>query len=106
MCKIESLVFRRKVILSRDVPGQRSLPRDFCSCPCPGTKGQRDKEIFLSQDLPQDVLSLGNPSMHMPLLLPFFFFSENVVKTDYYRFRELDKLGSVIQGVDWKNDLS
>ena len=24
--------------------------RDFYSCPCPGTKGQEDKEIFLSQD--------------------------------------------------------
>ena len=22
----------------------------FCSCPCPGTKGQRDKEIFFSRD--------------------------------------------------------
>ena len=31
-----------KVILSRDVPGQRSLSLDICSCPCPGTKGQRD----------------------------------------------------------------
>ena len=39
-----------KVILSRDVPGQRSLSRDFYSCPCPGTKGQRDKEIFLSRN--------------------------------------------------------
>ena len=35
-----------KVILSLDVPGQRSLSRDFCSCPCRRTKGQRDKEIF------------------------------------------------------------
>ena len=25
------------VILSRDVPGQKSLSRDICSCPCPGT---------------------------------------------------------------------
>ena len=33
-------------------PGQKSLSRDFCSCPCPGTKGQRDKEIFLSRDFP------------------------------------------------------
>ena len=32
--------------LSRDVPGQRSLLRDFCCCSCPGTKGQRDKETF------------------------------------------------------------
>ena len=37
-------------ILSRDVPGQRSLSLEFCSCPCPGTKGQRD------------VPFLGNPS--------------------------------------------
>ena len=28
----------------RDVPGQRVLSRDICSCPCPGTKGQRDKK--------------------------------------------------------------
>ena len=39
-----------KVILSRDVPGQRCLSRDICSCPCPGTKGHRDKKIFLSRD--------------------------------------------------------
>ena len=32
------------------VPGQRSLSRDICSCPCPGTKGHRDKKIFLSRD--------------------------------------------------------
>ena len=38
------------VVLSRDVPGQRSLSRDFCCCSCPGTKGQRDKETFLSRD--------------------------------------------------------
>ena len=42
--------FLGKEILSRDVKGQRSLSRDFCSCPCPGTrkyfcpgtKGQQD----------------------------------------------------------------
>ena len=28
------------------VPGDRSLSRDFCPCPCPGTKGQRDKDFF------------------------------------------------------------
>ena len=38
------------LVLSRDVPGQKSLPRDFCTCPCPGTKGQRDRETFLSRD--------------------------------------------------------
>ena len=38
------------VILSRDVPGQKSLSRDICSCPCPGTKGHWDKKIFLSRD--------------------------------------------------------
>ena len=37
-------------ILSRDVPGQRSLSRDICSCPCPGSKGHRDKNFFLSRD--------------------------------------------------------
>jgi hypothetical protein len=42
--------FFRKVILSRDVPGQRGLSRDICSCPCPGTKGHRDKKISLSRD--------------------------------------------------------
>ena len=36
-----------KVILSRDVPGQRCLSRDICSCPCPGTKGHRDKIFFV-----------------------------------------------------------
>ena len=35
-----------KFILSRDVPGQRVLSRDICSCPCPGTKGQRDRQNF------------------------------------------------------------
>ena len=39
-----------KVILSRDGTGQRSLSRDICSCPCPGTKGHRDKNFFLSRD--------------------------------------------------------
>ena len=34
------------VFLSWDVPGERSLSRDFCCCPCPGTKRQ-----------------LGNPSL-------------------------------------------
>ena len=48
-----------KVILSRDVPGQRSLSRDFCSCPCPRTKGQWDVP---SRIVPRDVPSLGNPS--------------------------------------------
>ena len=38
------------VILSLDVPGQRSLSRDFCSCPFPRKKGQRDKEMFLFRD--------------------------------------------------------
>ena len=38
------------VILSRDVPGQKSLSRDICSCPCPGTKGQRDKLKTLPRD--------------------------------------------------------
>ena len=30
--------------------GQRSLSRDNCSCPCPGTKGHRDRNFFLSRD--------------------------------------------------------
>ena len=33
-------------ILSQDVPGEKSLSRDICSCPCPGTKGHRDKNFF------------------------------------------------------------
>ena len=37
-----------KVILSQDIPGQRSLFQYFCSCLCPGTKGQQDKGPFLS----------------------------------------------------------
>ena len=61
-----------KVILSRDVPGQRNLSRDICSCPCPGTKGHRDKKISLSRakettgrpglsrDVPRDVPSREN----------------------------------------------
>ena len=32
-----------------DKMGQRSLSRDFYSCPCPGTKGHRDKKISLSR---------------------------------------------------------
>ena len=40
-------VQNRKVILSRDVPGQKSSSRDIYSCPCPGTKGHRDKENVL-----------------------------------------------------------
>ena len=39
-----------QVILSWDGTGQRSLSRDICSCPCPGTKGHRDKNFFLSRD--------------------------------------------------------
>ena len=34
----------------RDVPGQRSLSRDFWCCSCPGTKGRRDNNFFLSRD--------------------------------------------------------
>ena len=36
--------------LSQEVPGQRSLSRDFCSCPCLGTKGHRANKISLSRD--------------------------------------------------------
>ena len=49
------------MILIRDIRGQRSLSRDFCSCPCPRTKGHRDKIFFV----PQDVPSLGNASMYL-----------------------------------------
>ena len=42
------LVTFGKVILSRDLPGQRSLSRDICSCPCPWTKGHWDKKFSLS----------------------------------------------------------
>ena len=35
-----------KFILSRDDPGQRVLFRDICSCPCPRTKGRRDRQNF------------------------------------------------------------
>ena len=60
-------VFWGKVILSRDVPGQKNLSWDFCSYPCPGTKGQQDKEIFLSRDnrTSRPGLSLGNPNMYL-----------------------------------------
>ena len=38
------------VILSRDVPGQRILLWDFCSCLCPETKGTRGQELFSVRD--------------------------------------------------------
>ena len=47
-----------KVILYRDVSGQRCLSRDICSCPCPGTKGQRD------------VPSRGNPTPDHDRIFP------------------------------------
>ena len=62
------------VILSRDVPGQKSLSRDICSCPCPGTKGHRDKNFFFvtgqrdngtsHPGLSRDVPSLGNTNLN------------------------------------------
>ena len=60
--------------MSRDVPEQRVLSRDICSCPCPGTKGQRDKEIFLFFVLGQrdNGTSHGNPSSNQQ-----FKFHEN-----------------------------
>ena len=79
------LVSFGKGILSQDVPGQRSFSRDFCSCPCSGTKGQRDKEIFLARDngsshpgFSWDVPFLGNPTsilvkfiiLHILTMLP------------------------------------
>ena len=70
------------MILSRDVLGQKSLFRDNYSSPCPGTKGQRDRQNFFvpgqrdngtgkffcpgtkgQQDVPRDVPSLGNPNI-------------------------------------------
>ena len=48
--KNHNFLANQVVILSLDVPGQRSLSRDFSSCPCPGTKGQGDKDSFFSQD--------------------------------------------------------
>ena len=65
------------LVLSRDVPGQKSLSRDFCNCPCPGTKGQQDRQknfvpgqrdngtrkLFCPRTKGQrDVPSLGNPN--------------------------------------------
>ena len=41
--------------MSWDVPGQSILSRDFCSCPCPGIKGQ------------WDVPSLGKPTYSLVL---------------------------------------
>jgi hypothetical protein len=43
--------------LSRD-KGTAGQPKLFC----PGTKGQRDRETFLSRDVP----SLGNPNLNQP----------------------------------------
>ena len=34
------------LVLSWDIPGQKSLSWDFCTCPCPRTKGQRDRQNF------------------------------------------------------------
>ena len=39
-----------KFILSWDVLEQRSLSWDFCSCPCPKTKGHWTKKISLSRN--------------------------------------------------------
>ena len=53
------------------------------------------------------LLRLLDMYVHSTSFAIFFFFSENVVKTDYYRFRELDKLGRVIkEEYQWhlKND--
>ena len=38
--KQENDVQKQEICFFWDVPGQRSLSRDICSCPCPGTKGQ------------------------------------------------------------------
>ena len=77
-----------KVILSRDGTGQRSLSRDICSCPCPGTKGHRDKNFFLSRDKgttgrPVPVCpgtSRGNPNTIRPTDKP----SANCLGMSYY----------------------
>ena len=51
------------VILSLDVLGQRTLSRDFCSCLCPGTKGQ---DFFCPWIMgQQNVTSLGNPTLNL-----------------------------------------
>ena len=55
--------------MSRDVLGQRVLSRDICSCPCPGTKGHRDKSFFCPGTKGQrDVPSRGNPSLDIWLI--------------------------------------
>ena len=45
--------------------GKVILSRDICSCPCPGTKGQRD--------VPRDVPSLGNPNFYLNLRVQLNF---------------------------------
>ena len=84
------------LFLSQNIPRQRSLSRDFSTCPslgtkgrrdrqnlfCPGTKGQRDRENFvpgqrdnwtfssgLSRDVPRDVRSLRNSSFNNEILI-------------------------------------
>ena len=55
---------RKKAIFNfrlRDVPGQKSLSQDFCSCPCPGTKGHRENFCPVTKGQ-RDILSLGNPT--------------------------------------------
>ena len=71
--------FLGKVILSRDVPVQRSLSWDFCSCPCPRIKGQ------------WDVPSFGNPSPWVPCATLFLSPSS----TQHYKTRATSFKGIV-----------
>ena len=43
-------LFFGQMILSRNVLGKKSLSRDVCSCPCPGTKGHGTRIFFLSRN--------------------------------------------------------
>ena len=71
----KTFMWKKLVILSRDVPGLSGLSRDICPCPCPGTKGHRDKESVLvpgqrdsgtsRPGMSRDVPSLGNARMNL-----------------------------------------
>ena len=49
------------------VPGQRSLSWDFCCCSCTGTKGQRDKDFFVSGQRNGGTRKLFCPKSHLIL---------------------------------------
>ena len=80
-----------KLIVSQDVPGQRSLSRDFRSCPCPGTKKQ--------QEVPSLIVR-GNPIPNTILLRVLQRGLLNC-DTSIYFLNDTKKFILIHQG-DWK----